>query len=270
MRVEELLECEHPAALILQGKDDARGVKKEEDPRKIVVIGSTSNAAKVLLNKVETNYTVIEFVSSDHMIWARPENVASLPMGCLSWPKWLKRLHKIEVLPPTELPWNYRGKKMKNTLVVRMTMGPQKEDERVEAKVHHMKTSREIPTLGTLKPAQGEDRRVEIVVETTTDEARDMRKTEDVRQIGGWRNAGEGRVATTFDICEKDIPQHCVGKIWAKTNIRAKEGVALYVNAQQWEELAPLLATCPHQEAVIRERPRWALIEVKPGQGMRW
>ena len=156
---------------------------------------------------------------------------------------------------------------MKNTLVVRMTMGPQKEDERVEAKVHHMKTSREIPTLGTLKPAQGEDRRVEIVVETTTDEARDMRKTEDVRQIGGWRNAGEGRVATTFDICEKDIPQHCVGKIWAKTNIRAKEGVALYVNAQQWEELAPLLATCPHQEAVIRERPRWALIEVKPGQG---
>ena len=46
MRVEELLECEHPAALILRGKDEAKSVKKEEDSRKIVVIGSTSDAAK--------------------------------------------------------------------------------------------------------------------------------------------------------------------------------------------------------------------------------
>ena len=210
MRVEELLEREHPAALILQGKDETKSVKKEEDPRQIVVIGSTSDAAKALLNKVETQYTVIDFLSSDHMIWARPENVASLPMGCLSWPKWLKRLHKIEVLPPTERPWSFRGKTMTNTLVVRMTMGPQKADERVEAQVHHVKTDRQVPTLGILTPEQGEDRRFEIVVETTADEARDMRKSESVRQIGGWRNAGDGRVATTFDVYAKKTSRRIV------------------------------------------------------------
>ena len=101
---EHLLEAEHPGALILRHREEAKQMRGNQDPRKTVVIGSGSDAAKVLLNDAKTHFTVLEFVRSDHMIGARAENVASLPLGCLSWTKWLNRLAKLEVLPPMERP----------------------------------------------------------------------------------------------------------------------------------------------------------------------
>ena len=100
--VEHLLEVEHPGALTVRHRAEAKQTKGCQDPRKTVVIGSRSDAAKV---------------RSDHMIWARAENAASLPLGCLSWNKWLNRLEKLEVLPPVERPWTYEGKTMKKTLL---------------------------------------------------------------------------------------------------------------------------------------------------------
>ena len=87
--VEHLLEAEHPGALILRHRAEAKQTKGNQDPRKTVVIGSRSDAAKVLVNDAKTRFTVLDFVRSDHMIWARAENSASLPLGCLSWNKWL-------------------------------------------------------------------------------------------------------------------------------------------------------------------------------------
>ena len=99
------------------------------------------------------------------MIWARAENAASLPLGCLSWNKWLNRLEKLEVLPPMERPWAYEGRTMKNTLVVRMTMGVDKGETSITAAVHHMTQPRPILSLGILEQPTGE-KRIEIVVET--------------------------------------------------------------------------------------------------------
>ena len=124
--VEHLLEVEHPGALILRHRAEAKQSKGNQDPRKTVVIGSRSDAAKALVNDAKTRFTVLDFVRSDHMIWARAENAASLPLGCLSWNKWLNRLEKLQVLPRMERPWAYEGRIMKNTLVVRMTMGVHK------------------------------------------------------------------------------------------------------------------------------------------------
>ena len=83
--VEHLLEVEHPGALILRHRAEAKQSKGNQDPRKTVVIGSRSDAAKVLVNDANTRFTVLDFVRSDHMIWARAENAASLPLGCLFW-----------------------------------------------------------------------------------------------------------------------------------------------------------------------------------------
>ena len=203
--VEHLLEAEHPGALILRHREEAKQSKGNQDPRKAVVIGSRSDAAKVLLNDAKSQFTVLDFVRSDHMIWARAENAASLPLGCLFWSKWLSRLAKLEVLPPMERPWTYEGRTMKNTLVVRMTMGVDKGNTSINAAVHHMSPPRPIHSLGTLRQPPGEDQRTEIVVETTADEARDMRTKNDIFQIGGWRKASDGKVATTFDLPEKQI-----------------------------------------------------------------
>ena len=164
-----------------------------------------------LLNDAKTHFTVADFVRSDHMIWARAENAASLPFGCLSWTKWLNRLAKLEVLPTMERPWTYEGRTMKNILAVRMTMGWDKGNASITAEVHHMTPPRPIPSLGVLEQPPGKEKRTEIVIETTADEAREMRQSNDINQIGGWRKASEGKVATTFDLPETQHRAACGG-----------------------------------------------------------
>ena len=100
---------------------------------------------------------------------------------------------------------------MKNTLVVYMTMGVDKGNTSITAAVHHMIPLRPIHSLGILEQPPGEEKRTEIVVETTADEAREMRTSRDIFQIGGWRKASEGKVATTFDLPETQHRAACGG-----------------------------------------------------------
>ena len=151
----------------------------------------------------------------------------------------------------------------KHTLVVRMTMGADKGETSITAAVHHMTPPRPILSLGILEQPTGEEKRTEIVVETSADEAREMRTSRDIFQIGGWRKASDGKVATTFDLPENQIVQYTTGKVWAKTSVRARNGLVLFATEAQWEELSVMLAKCHHTEGVIRESPRWVLIETR-------
>ena len=97
---------------------------------------------------------------------------------------------------------------MKNTLVVYMTMGVDKGNTSITAAVHHMIPLRPIHSLGILEQPPGEEKRTEIVVETTADEA-DMRTKKDLLQIGGWRKSSDGKVATTFDLPRPSLGEVC-------------------------------------------------------------
>ena len=88
-QLERLIEVEHKGASVLEKKAD---VKQVSFGGKVlvglpVVMGSASDAAKTLVHQDE-RFICYDFVRSDHGVWSRPENAASLPLGCLSWPHW--------------------------------------------------------------------------------------------------------------------------------------------------------------------------------------
>ena len=267
-QLERLIEVEHKGASVLEKKAD---VKQVSFGGKVlvglpVVMGSASDAAKTLVHQDE-RFICYDFVRSDHGVWSRPENAASLPLGCLSWPHWLHRLHKLEVLTPPGKPWSWKGRVLHNTVIIRMTMGKDTGDMGVTTEVNRqaglLAGCVGSPTICSMRLQPQESPRGEVVIETTAEHARELRKTPRVTQIGGWRKAAGGLVATTVDMPEADIAGHTGGKVWAKTSMRAQNGVMIYATEEQWASIAPLLVKNDMGGGVIRESPRCAIIEAK-------
>ena len=115
--------------------------------------------------------------------------------------------------------------------------------------------------LGKLEPAAIEERRAEVVLESIVEEARRIRKLENVVQVGGWRKAAGGQVATTFDMPEKEIHKNTNSKIWGRSSMRASNGIVIFATEERWKEIAPLLASLVGVAGIIRESPKWAIIE---------
>ena len=65
--------------------------------------------------------TALEFVRSDHGIWAHEHNAASLPLGCLSSTTWIRRLQRVSIIRPVDAgnPWTWKGRTMSNSVLVR-------------------------------------------------------------------------------------------------------------------------------------------------------
>ena len=116
--------------------------------------------------------------------------------------------------------------------------------------------------FGELLPASlSRDRRAEVVLETTVDDARRVRQIPDVNHISQRKVGQNSRVRITVDMHESVIPEatsHCC--IWSRSLLCATAGLLLYQFVEQWEELSSLLT----KEAwisgrVLCESPRWSL-----------
>ena len=109
--------------------------------------------------------------------------------------------------------------------------------------------------------------RVELVMETSVEDARRVRQLSGVHHVAQ-RKVGElGRVRITVDLPATSINEAAANtRIWAQSNIRASAGVLLYQSKQQWDELSVLMG----REAwaagrIICESPRWVLINTSDG-----
>ena len=110
--------------------------------------------------------------------------------------------------------------------------------------------------LGKLEPAAIDERRAEVVIESTVEEARRIRKLENVVQVGGWRKAAGGQVATTFDMPASEIHKNTKSKIWGRSSMRASNGIVIFAKEERRKEIAPLLASLVDVAGVIRESPK--------------
>ena len=59
------------------------------------------------LSQANLPFHALEFVRSDHGIWAHEHNAASLPLGCLSSTTWIRRLQSVSNVRPVDAgnPW---------------------------------------------------------------------------------------------------------------------------------------------------------------------
>ena len=73
------------------------------------------------LSQADLPFHALEFVRSDHGIWALENNAASLPLGCLSSTSWIRRLQSVSILRPVDAgsPWTWKGRIMSNSVLVR-------------------------------------------------------------------------------------------------------------------------------------------------------
>ena len=217
------------------------------------------------LSQVALPFTALEFVRSDHGIWANEQNAASLPLGCLSSTAWVRRLKRITIVRSMEAGqhWIWKGRRMSNSVLVRFDVAAEGDDVGFAVCGQDVQPHSQVDDggedLGELMPTSAlVDLRAEIVLETTVEDARRVRLLPDVNHISQRQVGQQGRVRITVDLPESVIPgatlQSC---IWSRSSLRASTGMLLYQCTEQWEELSSLLLTeAWASRRVICESPR--------------
>ena len=165
------------------------------------------------LSQANLPFHALEFVRSDHGIWAHECNAASLPLGCLSSTTWIRRLQSVSIIRPIDAgsPWTWKGRTMSNSVLVRFYVPEEGNDAgfAVRGQDVHL-TSQSLvghEDLGELLPASASlDPRTEFVLETTVDDARRVRQIPDVHHISQRKVGQNGRVRITVEV---DMPDIC-------------------------------------------------------------
>ena len=135
-------------------------------------------------------FHALEFVRSDHGIWAHDYNAASLPLGCLSSTTWIRRLQSVSIIRPVDAgnPWTWKGRTMSNSVLVRFYVAEEGSDAGFDVRSQDVHLSSQSlvghEDLGELLRASASlDHRTELVLETTVDDARRVRQILDVNRI---------------------------------------------------------------------------------------
>ena len=235
------------------------------------VMGVKSEAARKLFDD-RRPFRVFEFVRSDRGIWAHMANAASLPLGCMSRPHWIRRMSSLTVIPPIEVgkPWSWMGRPRPGHVLVCMDIAAEETDMQFQVREADASQSwkRVQPSdsidcedLGCLV---GDDGRLEIVLETSPTEARSIRQLPGVKHIAQ-RRVGHGRVRVTLDVDECLLSTvTSSSSLWAKSCIKARCGVLLYQTEEQWEQLGGILSNESWIAGnVLCESPRWVLVRAE-------
>ena len=224
------------------------------------------------LSQANLPFHALEFVRSDHRIWAHECNAASLPLGCLSSTTWIRRLQSVSIIPPIDAgsPWTWKGRTMSKSVLVRFYVAEEGNDAgfAVRSQDVHL-TSQSLvghEDLGELLPASASlETRTELVLETTVDDARRVRQIPDVHHISQRKVGQKGRVRITVDMPESIIPEATshslvsflsVCQYWfALLSIRgAMGGVVFSAHKETWIS-----------GRVLCESPRWVLVDTSTG-----
>ncbi len=220
-------------------------------------------------------FRALEFVRTDHGVWAHAQNAASLPLGCLSSKAYLRRLRQITILKPIDAgrPWCWKGRIVTNCVLVCLEVSGEIVNGGFSVRCINVdrpdgdKDGASCEDLGELGWHHDDASRLEIVMETTADDARRVRRLEGVKHISQRKVGDRGQVRITVDLPSallNDATSHC--RVWAKSSIRAASGILLYQSKEQWDEMAALLSGQRWAAGrIICESPRWVLVDTTEG-----
>ena len=91
---------------------------RSHGPHSCCIMGVKGKVAD-RLSQDNLPFHALEFVRSDHGIWAHEHNAASLLLGCLSSTTWIRRFQSVSIVRPVDAgnPWTCRTKS--NSVLVR-------------------------------------------------------------------------------------------------------------------------------------------------------
>ena len=168
------------------------------------IMGARSKTSERLF-KAGLSFRVLDLVRTDRGVWARELNAASLPLGCLSSKAWLRRLRQVSILKPVDAgrPWFWKGRAVTNSVLVCFEVsseivngGFSVNSIGVDLPFDGMEDATE--DLGDLSVHASDEPRTEIVMETTVDDARRIRKLESVKHISQRRGSYVGQGGAEF------------------------------------------------------------------------
>ena len=192
------------------------------------------------LSQADLPFTALEFVRSDHGIWAHEHNAASLPLGCLSSTTWVRRLERVSFVRSVDAgqPWIWKGRPMSNSVLVRFDVAAEGNDAGFAVRGQDVHLRSQVNDGELLPTSISLDQRAEVVQETTVDDARRVRQIHGVSHISQRKVGQQGRVRISVFMPESVIPeatsQSC---IWSRSSLRATTGMLLNQSVEQWEEL---------------------------------
>ena len=253
---------------------DARSGIAKGDRDTFFVMGTESEATRLLFEE-RRPFRVLELVPSDRGIWTNAANTASISIGCLSWVGWIRRMQLLTIIPPVEVgrPWSWKGRSLPGHILVCMEMTSEDGDMKFQICLKDAIEARnrisaqgpdavsEMEDLGELPTVNGASGREELVIETTSEDARRIRQTDGVKHIAQ-RRACPGRVRATVDVDAERIGEVTkASSLWARSSISAPRGVVLYQTEEQWDALGgALTAETWVAGRLICESPRWVSI----------
>ena len=136
------------------------------------VMGQLRERVADRLSQANLAFHALEFVRSDHGIWAHEHNAASLPLGCLSSTTWIRRLQSVSIVRPVDAgnPWTWKGRTMSNSVLVRFYVAEEGNDAGFDVRGQdvHLNAQSHVghEDLGELLPASASlDHRTEVVLD---------------------------------------------------------------------------------------------------------
>ena len=175
--------------LIFTDFQNASECIRSHGPDSCRIVGGKGKVAD-RLSQANLPFHALEFVRSDHGIWAHEHNAVSLPLGCLSSTTCIGRLQSVSIIRPVDAgnPWTWKGRTMSNSVLVRFYVAEEGNDAGFDVRGQDLHLTLQSlvghEDLGELLPASASlDHRTEFVLETTVGDARRVRQIPDVNHI---------------------------------------------------------------------------------------
>ena len=172
MKVEDVI-----GVPIFSESEDAISEIRAKGPDSCCIMGTKGKVAE-------------RFLREDRAIWAHEQNVASLPLGCLSSAGWLKRIHRVSIFNIVDAGkcWVWKGRGQPNSVLVALEIGAASIHDgfavqRVDVDGSAGQAGPDVEDLGDICLASLQTPRTELVLETTVEDARRIRQLQGVRHI---------------------------------------------------------------------------------------
>ena len=186
------------------------------------------------LSQANLPFAALEFVRSDHGIWAPEHNAASLPLGCLSSTTWIRRLQSVSIIRPVDAgnPWTWKGQTMSNSVLIGFDVAEEGNDAGFAVRGQDMHLTSQVndgsEDLGELLPTSTSlDQRAEVVLETTVDDARRVRQIHGVNHISQRKVGQHGQVRITVDMPESVVPEATSRScIWSRSSLTKESWIS--------------------------------------------
>ena len=194
------------------------------------------------LFEAKARFEAYEIVRSDNGFWGAVENVASLPIGALSSPAWLKRLTQLTILELPGKVWAQNDRPMAASWLVRLTFDA-KESSSGAFRVSKEAVTRRQGAWVTVNLHDGAEvgQFSDLILEGDArlkDRLKDLSTRRDSVQVQSVRKFSADHYQMRVGLPNDLIAEvGAAAMSWCRVGDKFSEGLSLYIPPEGWSSL---------------------------------